>query len=226
MHKPKVTRALFDGLSGGDTDPIESYAAKPLIGGLLRARLNLGLAMLPPLMFERGLELGYGSGAVQLALTKRVKELHGIDADADPEAVAARLAARGTMSTLVRGSPYALPYPDEHFELVVAFSVLEHLRDPGRALREITRVMRPSSYFVLGMPAVSPAIDAALQAIGARRASRHPVTTPGEVASLFHDAGLRVLGTNDLALRPPLSTKTYGPTLYFNWLLTRLRTDV
>lgn len=38
---------------------------------------------------------------------------------------------------------YELPFPDSHFEIVTAFSVLEHLEDPAAALAEISRVASP-----------------------------------------------------------------------------------
>lgn len=224
MGSPRLTPKMIRGLpKAGATDPIEYYS-RPVIGRLFRDRINLGLAMLPPRVFENALEIGYGAGAVQLALHGVVKELHGLDLDADPSAVGSALASRGVTSTLVKGSVYELPYPDETFELVVSFSVFEHLDEPMRALAEVARVLKGSSYFLLGMPAVSRFMQAAFTAIGFSGIDQHHVTAPRDVEERFHEAGLRVLGENNLYVPPRLPlVPSLVPPLYHNWLLVRLR---
>ena len=42
----------------------------------------------------------------------------------------------------VHADAHALPFADASFDNVVAIETLEHLRDPQRAIREITRVLR------------------------------------------------------------------------------------
>jgi ubiquinone/menaquinone biosynthesis C-methylase UbiE len=45
-----------------------------------------------------------------------------------------------------------LPFPDEHFDLTVCSSTLEHVYDPGRALSEMIRVTKRGGTFLLVMP--------------------------------------------------------------------------
>jgi SAM-dependent methyltransferase len=221
VEPPKITPRLVQGLpKAGPTDPIEFYR-RPLVGHLFRRRINLGLGMLPDRIFERALEVGYGSGVVQLALANRAKELHGIDLDSDPDSIARVIEGRGVHANLRRGSVYELPYPDEHFELVVSFSVFEHLDDYPRALAEVARVLKPASYFLLGMPAVNLFMEAAFTAIGFKGIGDHHVTTPAQVASRFVDAGFRIVGDHHLYFP---AKKPVGTKLYYNWLLTRVRT--
>src|SRR5262245_7300230 len=40
------------------------------------------------------------------------------------------------------GAGGEIPFPDAHFDIVTAVMVLEHVGDPARFLREVTRVLR------------------------------------------------------------------------------------
>jgi SAM-dependent methyltransferase len=201
----------------GPTDPIEYYK-RPLIGRLFRERINRGLRLLPERRFGRVLEVGYGAGAVQLALAGSTDELHGIDLDADPEAVTQLLAARAVRSQLLRGSVYELPYGDAYFDLIVSFSVFEHLHEYPKALAEVRRVLKPGGLFLLGMPSVNKLMEAGFHAIGFGDINDHHVTTPANVERAWPAAGLRLVQASFLDFPPrlPLSVR-----LYHTWLLER-----
>jgi ubiquinone/menaquinone biosynthesis C-methylase UbiE len=201
----------------GPTDPIEYYK-RPLIGRLFRERINRGLRMLPDKRYARALEVGYGAGVLQLALAPSVDQLHGIDLDADPESVTRLLDARGCKSQLVRGSVYELPYPDAHFDLVVSFSVFEHLKEYPRALREVFRVLAPGGLFLLGMPSVNKLMEAGFHAIGFGDINDVHITTPAQVARAWPDANFQLVKSSFLDFPPglPLSLR-----LYHTWLLEK-----
>jgi SAM-dependent methyltransferase len=199
----------------GPTDPIEYYR-RPLVGWLFRERINRGLGLLPRRRYGRALEIGYAAGAVQLVLGASVDESHGIDLDTEPGPVRDFLASQGREAHLLQGSVYALPYSDGFFDLVVCFSVLEHLHDYPLALREIARVMAPGGLFLLGMPAVNRMMEAGFAAIGFGGIEHHHVTTPAQVRDGLSAVGLCVERTHhlDLPARAPL-----GVRLYYNWLI-------
>jgi SAM-dependent methyltransferase len=48
----------------------------------------------------------------------------------------------------VRGDVFALPFPDETFDVVYSNGLLDVLPDIGTAIREMTRVLRPAGLFV------------------------------------------------------------------------------
>jgi len=213
-----ITPSMLESLPrNGLTDPIEYYR-RPLVGKLYRERINRGLRLLERQRFQRALEVGYGAGAVQLALAPGVDELHGIDLDADPEPVLDLLGSRGVSTKLVQGSVLELPYESGFFDLVVCFSVFEHLHEYEQALREVHRVLKPGGQFLLGMPAVNKLMEAGFFAIGFKGIDDHHVTTPQQVSRRFERVGFRVVCEHhlDLPLRRPL-----GVRVYYDWLLTR-----
>jgi SAM-dependent methyltransferase len=212
----EITTAMLEGLPrSGPTDPIEYYR-RPLVGWIFRRRINMGLGLLGDRRFASCLEVGYGAGAVLLALSPSVDDLHGIDLDADPEPVAAMLASRGERARLERADVCALPYEDGKFDLVVSFSVFEHLPNYRTALSEVGRVLSAGGRFLLGMPAVNRAMEAGFQAIGFKGIEDHHVTKPGQVAKSFRETGFRPLRSKNLHFPLP------GMRLYFTWLLERL----
>ena len=46
----------------------------------------------------------------------------------------------------------ALPYPDDHFDLVFSNEVIEHVDDDRRTMAEIVRVTRPGGHIVIFAP--------------------------------------------------------------------------
>jgi SAM-dependent methyltransferase len=212
----ELTSALIAGLpKTGATDPIEYYR-RPLVGWLYRKRINIGLELLPNRRFARALEIGYGAGAVLLALASDVDQLSGIDLDADPAAVAPLLETRGKRVDLRKASVYELPYGEGTFDLVVSFSVFEHLSEYERALGEVARVLAPGGLFLLGMPSVNRMMEVGFRAIGFRGIEDHHVTTPRAVSRAFGAAGLRPLRRRglDLPVRPL--------RVYHTWLLEKV----
>jgi SAM-dependent methyltransferase len=213
----KLTPATLEGLpKTGPTDPIEFYR-RPLVGRIFRHRINMGLGMLGDRRYARGLEVGYGAGAVLLTIAPQVGELYGIDLDAKPEPVHALLGSRGLRAQLAQGSVYELPYPDAHFDLVVCFSVFEHLSEYPRALAEVARVLSPGGQFLLGMPSVNRMMEVGFRLIGFKGIEDHHITTPAQVSRAFEGAGLRLVRkqTLDLPARPL--------RLYHTWLLEKSR---
>jgi len=148
---------------------------KPLVGRLFRARIDLGLGLLEG-NFKRLLEIGYGSGLLLPTLAGIAEELHGVDIEEEPPGLRSTLERLGAAPrALVKADVQCLPYPDAHFDAVVAFSILEHLKrhEIERAIREVSRVLEPGGAFLVGCPAVHKAMNAAFAAIGFRGIENH-----------------------------------------------------
>src|SRR5262249_42059936 len=71
-------------------------------------------------------------------------EVVGIDVEPGQVDLATRQAAeRGASNARFQAADlYALPFPEQSFDAVFLHGVLEHLRNPVRALREVRRVLR------------------------------------------------------------------------------------
>lgn len=112
----------------------------------------------------RLLDCGSGMGALTTSLAEWLApgEVIGIDRE-QSQVEAARVWAKEKGVSNVRfeiGNIYDLPYPDASFDAVFAFTVLEHIREPLRALREMRRVLKSGG--VAGI--YDPDYEAMLQA--------------------------------------------------------------
>ena len=88
----------------------------------------------------RMLDVGCGAGFVIDLLRDTFDEIHGLDAT---RAMLDRVETGTGNIILHEGLAEALPFADESFDLVTAYSVLHHLADHRPVLAEASRVLRP-----------------------------------------------------------------------------------
>jgi len=92
---------------------------------------------------------GSGYGSAILAQSARLV----VGADVDPLIV--EHARQTYVSDRVRFEQFSIteiPYPDNHFDMVVSFDTIEHVRDDHRVLLELKRVTRADGVIVLSTP--------------------------------------------------------------------------
>ncbi|MGI0139657.1 MAG: class I SAM-dependent methyltransferase [Thermoplasmata archaeon] len=94
------------------------------------------------------LEVGVGTGRIAAPLISRGVEVTGIDAS---EGMLHRAHSKG-IARLVRGSAYALPFPERAFDAALFVHVLHVLETPERALAEGVRVGRAGAFAVVSNP--------------------------------------------------------------------------
>src|SRR5882724_152074 len=109
------------------------------------------LAAIGDRRFDSFLDLGTGTGRLLELLAPLYRRGVGIDASTDMLAVArANLDRTGVGNAQVRlGDIYHLPFPRDSFDLITVHQVLHYLDDPGRALGEAARVLRPGGRLLI-----------------------------------------------------------------------------
>jgi SAM-dependent methyltransferase len=101
---------------------------------------------------RRILDVGCGTGDFGRHRPSHDIEIHGVDVDAG--AVERAKDAEIAVCVDLESSP--LPYSDASFDAVLARDILEHLRDPGRLVREIHRVLRPNGRLFASVVVAKP----------------------------------------------------------------------
>jgi ubiquinone/menaquinone biosynthesis C-methylase UbiE len=96
---------------------------------------------------SRVLDLGCGRGGVVELFWREVKLAAGLDPDSPSLS-----GHRAPGMPVIRGVGETLPFTDESFDLIVCLWVLEHLKEPQRTLREVSRVLRPGGHFIFVTP--------------------------------------------------------------------------
>lgn len=126
-------------------------------------------AFLPPVPEgAEALLLGCGDAGERPELEELGYEVHGFD-------------VRRSGGTDFLADAHDLPLADASFDLVLSMQVLEHLRAPWRAAREIGRVLRPGGAFVGSVAFLKP-----------YHSSYFHMTHDGVAALLEEEAGLEL----------------------------------
>ena len=96
----------------------------------------------------RWLDVGCGNGAFTEMLVERCApvSVQGIDPSEKQLAYARRRHAT-RVAQFRQGDAMALPFPDDTFDALTSFGLLEHFADVDRVIAEMVRVIRPGGMF-------------------------------------------------------------------------------
>jgi SAM-dependent methyltransferase len=115
---------------------LDSVTGKPLS----RERFFEGTGWPERLDGERVLEVGCGAGRFTEVLVSTGADVVAVDATSAVEACRETV---GDAATVVRADLFDLPFPEESFDRVFCFGVLQHTPDPRAAFLTIVRYARP-----------------------------------------------------------------------------------
>jgi SAM-dependent methyltransferase len=107
--------------------------------------LVLLLDRISPVGDELLLDVATGVGHTAIALAPRVRHVVGVDLTPRMEEEFTRNAAAAGVTNVefVVGDAESIGYPDGNFHFVTCRRALHHFPDPGKAVAEVARVLRP-----------------------------------------------------------------------------------
>ncbi len=140
----RLRRENFDQHAGADTRD-----GRQLVPGRSWAAWSRALGMLlPPLDV---VDIGCGEGYLTLEAARWARKVVGIDRSPAVLTRARQLAERRRVPNITwkRGEIERLPAADASFDVALLSQTLHHAADPGRALHEAARVLRPGGRVVI-----------------------------------------------------------------------------
>ncbi len=145
------------------------------------------------------LDIGVGAGRILELLGPRAERAAGLDISPAMLKVARdRIAAAGLSHCSLRhGDLYAAPFEDARFDLITAHLVLHYLDNPGRAVREMSRMLRAG-----GEAIIADFAPHELDRLREQHAHRRLGFATEEVARWFAEAGLELIQEERLAGDP------------------------
>ena len=128
-------------------NPMSSSPIKKLLRPLASRVLNFNTQLLPPMLPGRMLEVGCASGAFLHYMASKGWQVQGIEFSVKAAEAASQLGYH-----VHAGSLETAPKPEEPFDLIVGWMVLEHLHDPVSGLKKLRECAKPGAWLVLSVP--------------------------------------------------------------------------
>ena len=147
----------------------------------------------------RVLDLGAGPGTVAVPLSRldNVEEVVCLDKDEEArrflESAKADLGA-SKITVTGGGDPWALPFNDTSFDVVVCRYAMHHFEDKQGTLREISRCLRPHGVLLFSDPVMpNHSRDTTHPLYVVRQDSFHGYLTYHETVGLLSECGFRIM---------------------------------
>jgi phosphatidylethanolamine/phosphatidyl-N-methylethanolamine N-methyltransferase len=158
---------------------------------------------------ERVLDAGCGTGQVTVELARIAKRVDAVDFVDEMLAI-----ARGKVQSLgltnvsfEKAGVHALAFPDGSFDAVVLSNVLHLVDDPGKALREARRVLKPGGKLVAPSYCHAEGLGTLLLSHVSALLFRLPVRQRFNVKELLHlveSSGFSIEGREVVRFKMPL----------------------
>lgn len=96
----------------------------------------------------RILDVGCNYGEIEKFLSAQ-NQVYAIDTDKSAIALAKKITKSANFKL---ASATDIPYPNNHFDVILCLSVLEHIKNDKKAISEIKRVLKPGGELILTIP--------------------------------------------------------------------------
>lgn len=172
-------------------------------------------AALGPRRFGTLLDVGTGTGRLLTLLADRYDRAVGVDASHDMlTAARSELDRAGlTRARVQQGDVHGLGQPRDAFDVVTIHQVLHYLDDPGSAIREAARTLRPG-----GRLLIVDFAPHALEFLREGHAHRRLGFAHGDIARFVEQAGLDMVEIRDLPPSPDRAVDGAGALTVTLWL--------
>jgi 2-polyprenyl-3-methyl-5-hydroxy-6-metoxy-1,4-benzoquinol methylase len=130
-------------------DPKPASPLKNLLRSFADRAFKFNIQCLPSLRPGRLLEIGCASGSFLNEMAKKGWQVQGIEFSAKAAAEVSQLGF-----PVHAGPLESAPKPQEPFDLIVGWMVLEHLHDPIAVLKKLRACAKPGAWLALSVPNV------------------------------------------------------------------------
>ncbi len=142
-----VNNAIYDDYGNrwytAQDDPVALLRAESVV----KTKWTLDILDLLKNPHLRILDIGCGGGFLSNALARQGYKVTGVDLSKESLEVAKKYDITKSVK-YIAADAFQLPFADESFDVVTAMDFLEHIEDPARAIKEFSRVIRPSGFFL------------------------------------------------------------------------------
>jgi ubiquinone/menaquinone biosynthesis C-methylase UbiE len=115
---------------------------------------NRLVSMVGSLKNKTVLDLGCGWGGVILEASQHGGLALGIEPDQERFRIAQEILSSSGIpkSRVICGYGERLPFPENFFDIIASYQVLEHVKDPQKVIAEVARVLKPNGVFHFSTP--------------------------------------------------------------------------
>ena len=128
-------------------NPTHNSDIKKILKRFINRVIDFNTTRLPPMAPGRMLELGCASGSYLHKMAAQGWQVQGIEFSEKAAKAAAQLGF-----DVHAGPLETAPNPDEPFDLIVGWMVLEHLHNPVDCLKKLRQWAKPGAWLVLSVP--------------------------------------------------------------------------
>jgi 2-polyprenyl-3-methyl-5-hydroxy-6-metoxy-1,4-benzoquinol methylase len=195
-------------LSSTSIEPSKAYCSyAALIKGTKDTSLPAFLDAVKPVLADRMLDVGCGTGRFAVSMAPLVAQVVGVDLTS-AMLNQARLAQAAAQIENIEWRQFdvnELPFADSDFTLVTSRAMLHHVASPASVIAEMRRVCAPGGRIVVNDLTPKPEKVAAFDAIEILRDPSHThAMTHGELRAIGAESGLTEIAVREYLVTLPL----------------------